>query len=462
MSKQVPYSKDQSVPIVSQLNDDEDMESSYVENKDPDSTDSLESLVQAVDKHDTRIIESWKDELNNLLIFAGLFSVVVTGFTVGSLPTLQKDAADTSTQLLTRISLQLSSFTITPGFINSTVSDMPMMTTASFQPSPCAVTVNTLWIVSLALSLIAAFFAIAVQQWLRRMPLPSNLSAQQSIKLRHLRYDGLIFWQVPGIVSFLPLLLQAAVVLFLIGLLLLLHFVNPTVASAFTAVFGVSMTIFIIATLIPLIRPRCPYKSPIIPTTLLAIQWCTYPITFVAGLFAFIAVLIHNIIHVVVFSNDPPPLRGVLAVARQLLVYTRGFGAHMIVDVSVFWKRREYSMLQTPQDNSDAKALSSAFSALPRRSLEEVVRILQDLTLEMRTRVVLRWMAFDLGNCDYHIDLLYTAGPSHINPNALKRVDAQFSAKFRKLMLACLPKRPSLYRHPDIAAHNKEMGKARF
>lgn len=183
-------------------------------------------------------MESWKDELNNLLVFvsvhaesipsltlncllskAGLFSAVVTAFAVESYTWLQQDPGDASNLLLAYISLQLLSFTNTASFINSSIPALPLQNvTSPFVPPAIAVPVNTLWVLSLTLSLMSAFLAIAVQQWLRQLRLPADIPVHQAVRLLSLRSDGLKTWQVPGIISLLPLLLQIAVVFFLIGL----------------------------------------------------------------------------------------------------------------------------------------------------------------------------------------------------------------------------------------------------
>ncbi|KAF8147823.1 hypothetical protein B0H34DRAFT_617375, partial [Crassisporium funariophilum] len=43
---------------------------------------------------------SWKDEVQNLLIFAGLFSAVITGFSVESYKSLKADPNDTAVIIL--------------------------------------------------------------------------------------------------------------------------------------------------------------------------------------------------------------------------------------------------------------------------------------------------------------------------------------------------------------------------
>ncbi|KAF7793516.1 hypothetical protein EIP86_004630 [Pleurotus ostreatoroseus] len=123
--------------------------------------------------------DRWKDELSNLLIVAGLFSAVVTSFLVQSLSSLQQNPADVTNQLLTQISAQLGSFSVTPGYINTTTP--AAQTTAAFVPTRNAVNVNGLWAVSLLLSLLTAFVAIAAQPSVHPPPRANTLNTRITV-----------------------------------------------------------------------------------------------------------------------------------------------------------------------------------------------------------------------------------------------------------------------------------------
>ncbi|KAJ7222981.1 hypothetical protein B0H12DRAFT_291870 [Mycena haematopus] len=56
----------------------------------------------------TRHWESWRSDMDGLLIFAGLFSAILTAFLIESYKTLSPDSGDTTVLLLAQISLQLS------------------------------------------------------------------------------------------------------------------------------------------------------------------------------------------------------------------------------------------------------------------------------------------------------------------------------------------------------------------
>lgn len=200
---------------------------------------------------------------------AGLFSAVVTAFAAGSYQSLQPDDQGTSVQILFRISQQLSSLAVTPGFVNSTVESAVL---PPFTPEPLAVQVNTFWFLSLALSLVAALFAIVVQQWLREYPVSGLRTVRECLRLRHFRYTNLNAWAVPHIVSILPILLQVALVLFLVGLAEFLWTLNHTVAWPFIVFLAVSVGFLLFTTLIPSMSASCPYKSPLAEIIILAVR----------------------------------------------------------------------------------------------------------------------------------------------------------------------------------------------
>ncbi|KAF7323620.1 hypothetical protein MKEN_00582500 [Mycena kentingensis (nom. inval.)] len=64
--------------------------------------------VKEAEKYDTALVESWKDDMDGMLVFAGLFSGVLSTFLGASYGLLQPDSGDTTVQLLTQISQQLA------------------------------------------------------------------------------------------------------------------------------------------------------------------------------------------------------------------------------------------------------------------------------------------------------------------------------------------------------------------
>lgn len=68
--------------------------------------------------------------------------------------------------VLRRISVQLESFTLSPGLANSS-SSAPPLPSLDFVADSATRWINTLWFLSLVFSLASALFGIMVKQWIR-------------------------------------------------------------------------------------------------------------------------------------------------------------------------------------------------------------------------------------------------------------------------------------------------------
>ncbi|KZT61934.1 hypothetical protein CALCODRAFT_542991 [Calocera cornea HHB12733] len=103
------------------------------------------------EKVDREMLETYNGGMDNLLIFAALFSAVVTAFLILSLPLLQPDPSQDIVSALAHISLQLS-FSACG---NSNISGLPGQQPPDkqeFSPTAAVVLINTLWVTSLFVS----------------------------------------------------------------------------------------------------------------------------------------------------------------------------------------------------------------------------------------------------------------------------------------------------------------------
>ncbi|KAK1231357.1 hypothetical protein PQX77_005538, partial [Marasmius sp. AFHP31] len=66
-----------------------------------------------VDDIDDEMAAGWKEDIDTLLVFTGLFSAVVTAFTIESYQWLSESPEDVTISLLTRISQQLEGQNVT-------------------------------------------------------------------------------------------------------------------------------------------------------------------------------------------------------------------------------------------------------------------------------------------------------------------------------------------------------------
>ena len=183
---------------------------------------------------------------------------MLTAFNVESYKLLQPDPADPTLDVLTQISAQLNSYVLSPPFINATKSvDLPQ---ASFQVSASSVWLNALWFSSLVFSFASALLALFVKQWINEAIVQGT--SRESARLRQYRLNGLLCWRIGTIVVVVPILLQFASVLFLVGLLVLLWTLNNIVAALISTLVSLFFTFFLILTILPVFRSNCPYRSP--------------------------------------------------------------------------------------------------------------------------------------------------------------------------------------------------------
>ncbi|KAI0716803.1 hypothetical protein C8Q76DRAFT_648002 [Earliella scabrosa] len=200
--------------------------------------------------------------MDTLLVYAGLFSAVLTAFIVQSYQLLQPSTADATITVLRHISAQINSFTINQSFINSTrVSEFSADVEAHQAPSS-AIWINTLWFASLVCSLASASIALIVKQWLQQAIVGLSGTSREFARLRQHRLNSLIKWRVGAIVVALPILLQIALALYLAGMVVLLWTLHATVALVTSSLVGLLFAFFVAVTVLPVFKWDCCYRSP--------------------------------------------------------------------------------------------------------------------------------------------------------------------------------------------------------
>uniref|UniRef100_A0A0W0G9D8 DUF6535 domain-containing protein n=1 Tax=Moniliophthora roreri TaxID=221103 RepID=A0A0W0G9D8_MONRR len=242
------------------------------EEKKPTRTESWERMLKEVSRHDEDMVKGWRDDIDTLLVFAGLFSAVVTAFVIESYQWLDEDPADTTVTLLAHlISVQVNG------------SQSASFEPTQFKPDASSIRINVFWFLSLILSLTSALFGLLCKQWVREHQRDTTTRTPgEALALRQLRRDSFEKWGVSSFLSALPILLEAALLFFFVGVLDLLwnrHRVPFTVCLV-----GISFSagLYFLTALLPtLMVPRdqtddiecrqfnrlsyqfiCPYKSP--------------------------------------------------------------------------------------------------------------------------------------------------------------------------------------------------------
>ncbi|KAL1761313.1 hypothetical protein FB107DRAFT_269303 [Schizophyllum commune] len=234
-------------------------EDAYGEELGPDAR-CWHVLLDEARVYDADMVEGWRDSLDVLLVFAGLFSSVVTTFVVQSSQALQPDYARISVSLLSEmIAIQRA------WADGALVSDIPRtrISLGAVSASGLDYWCNGLWFMSLALSLSVALMAVLVKQWLQAYQNHVSGSPRQQALTRQFRLIGVERWNLPLIVGLLPTLLHVSLLFFFVGLALYTFSLDTAIAYVVIALAGSAYSLYIVANVLPIFDPQCPYKTPL-------------------------------------------------------------------------------------------------------------------------------------------------------------------------------------------------------
>ncbi|KAI0067209.1 hypothetical protein BV25DRAFT_1819519 [Artomyces pyxidatus] len=226
-----------------------------------DSSAQMWSLsISEGEKYDKALAESWKGNMDGILIFTGLFSASVSAFIIEAYKNLNPDSGDTTVILLQQISQQFAAYANgTPIAPPQDVAQRP------FKPSASMLRVNIWWFLSLVLSVCCALAATLVQQWTRKYLQTAQLrsSPQSRARIRTHLYQGVVSFRMSATANTIPFLLHASVFLFFAGLIEFLFDINLTAAYVIVAAVGVFALVYILLTILPIVYRNCPYQTPL-------------------------------------------------------------------------------------------------------------------------------------------------------------------------------------------------------
>ncbi|KAJ7600227.1 hypothetical protein C8J56DRAFT_999642 [Mycena floridula] len=134
--------------------------------------------MEAVNKYDDTMVKDWHNDIDTVLIFAGLFSAVVTAFVIESYQWLSEDPSEKTVRLLSQLAEHL-------GTTNISQDDQ-----IPFTVDARSIRINSFWFLSLLLALSAASAGILAKQWLREYRRDAAMSRKQCFSLRQLRYQS--------------------------------------------------------------------------------------------------------------------------------------------------------------------------------------------------------------------------------------------------------------------------------
>ncbi|PVF95192.1 hypothetical protein CPB86DRAFT_764425, partial [Serendipita vermifera] len=201
---------------------------------------------------DREFIKDWNDSLYTLLIFAALYSAVLTAFIIESMKLFREDATEVTRDILVAISRQLANQTIR-------AFDPPAFVAPMF-----AVRVNCLLFTSIICSLVTALCAVLALQWVANYDFGLNTSSPQNRAFqRQLRYMGIKKWKMGDIIASLPLLIFLSMFLFLVGLADWLWHINRLVSCIIIAGIAMGCFFYIAVTIIAIVWIDSPFRTPI-------------------------------------------------------------------------------------------------------------------------------------------------------------------------------------------------------
>ncbi|KAH8822279.1 hypothetical protein DL96DRAFT_1470410, partial [Flagelloscypha sp. PMI_526] len=205
---------------------------------------------------DDNMLYGFRDTLDSLLVFAALFSAVVTTLLVQTSTTLSPDHAQITTHLLAEQILLLRA--------NGNITAINAVTPSILGPnavtwSSTDVAVNVLFFVSLSLSLSTALFSILAKQWLPAYAAKIPGTPKDVALTRHFRFVGLQKWKLPEVIGMLPLVLHLSLWVFAAGLLVFVWQQNHTVFYATASVLGITFGLYSITIILLPFLHDCPY-----------------------------------------------------------------------------------------------------------------------------------------------------------------------------------------------------------
>jgi Family of unknown function (DUF6535) len=142
----------------------------------------------------------------------------------------------------------------------------PVASPPPFSPPRYAIWVNSLWFLSLLISLTCALLATSLHQWARRyvtVTQPARCSPEKRARLRAFYADGVNQVHVSWAVEALPTLLRSSLFLFFFGLVIFLFNVNHSVFLSAAWWIGLFSAVYACITFIPIFRPASPYYTPL-------------------------------------------------------------------------------------------------------------------------------------------------------------------------------------------------------
>ncbi|KAJ4463604.1 hypothetical protein C8R41DRAFT_906857, partial [Lentinula lateritia] len=162
---------------------------------------------------DENMVGEARDGLVSMLVFAGLFSAVVSTLLVQATQNLQVNYTEVTASLMFEL-VQIQR-AVAVGTSVTAVPTSLLNPTTKVKPDNLNVWTNGLWGISLSLSLSVALATVLVKQWLHRYLAVHSGTPRDRSHTRQFRYTGFEKWQVLNIIGVLPVIMHISLAFFL-------------------------------------------------------------------------------------------------------------------------------------------------------------------------------------------------------------------------------------------------------
>ncbi|KAH9055570.1 hypothetical protein EDB87DRAFT_1688000 [Lactarius vividus] len=225
--------------------------------------------MEMATEEDKKMADNWKADADGILIFTGLFSAAVASLISVSIQDIRPNPQDTSNFYLANIYRTASD----PNISVSLPSSPP-----PFSPPTYAVWVNSLWFMSLVISLTCALLATLLQQWARRYlkVTQSRYSPHNRARIRAFFAEGIDKFLLPWAVELLPALLHISLFLFFAGLVVFLCNVNITIFKLVLSWVGICTALYGCITFMPILCLDSPYYTSLSSSVWLIVAGIRY------------------------------------------------------------------------------------------------------------------------------------------------------------------------------------------
>ncbi|KAG9054790.1 hypothetical protein FS842_004112 [Serendipita sp. 407] len=198
---------------------------------------------------DINFIAGCNQTMDTLLVFAGLFSAIVTAFIIQNQQLLDADQ-DRTNELLVLMILQLNRTTIIP----------------PTRSSPSGSTVaNVIFFASLSITLIAALAAMLVKQWVQAYGVESLVgrSARETARSRARSWRGVERYSLNAFIAVIPMLLHIGLAIFFIGILVWSYEgIDGKTFYTIIAVVGLGLLVYVVLGTAVCFDQTGPFKWP--------------------------------------------------------------------------------------------------------------------------------------------------------------------------------------------------------